>query len=148
MFVCSCISNSRLPLILVFAFSSGNLFLLWAVLAVCYIWVYNSNAVTFPCWFWFQPTVLVQHWEGSCVVMLQMCGISSQVWCPEECPNNILIKAGKLTHLSTSLTDLCFVRYPVPSFAQSFTSGSVVLTWNVFDFCVHILNPKEKTNPK
>lgn len=149
-FVCSFILNAYLSLIFVFVLFFGDLFLLWAVLAICYVWIYLSDAVTFSCQFWFQPTALVQQWERSCVVTLQLCGISSGVWCPEECPNNVLAKAGKLTHLSTSLTGQCFGRHPVPSFANSFTTGSVVLTWNFFDFCVwhhlaHIL--KSKKNP-
>lgn len=126
-FVCSFILNAHLSLIFVFAFSFGDLLLLWAVLAICDVWGYISNAVTFSCRFWFQMAVLVQQWERICVVTLQVCGFLSEVWCPEECPNNVLIRAGKLTRPSTSLTRQCFVRYPVPSSAYSFTPGSVVL---------------------
>lgn len=150
-FACLFILNACLPLIFVFVFSFEDLFLLWVVLAICYVWIYISNAVTFSCQFWFQPTMLVQQWERSCVVTLRVCGVSSELWCPEECPNNVLIKAGKLTYLSTSLIGQCFVRYPVPSSAYSFTPGSVVLTWNFFYFCVWLHLAcilKSKKNPK
>lgn len=85
----------------------------------------------------------------SSVVTFQVtfCDVLS-VWCPEQCSNNILIKAGKLTHLSSSLPvgvllgTLCHL---LPAF-----SPQDLLYWlgiSVTFICAQILKSR-KTQPK
>lgn len=123
--------------------------LLWALLAICYVWDYISNAVTSLCWLWFQLTMLLQHLWGALWLTLQVtwCDILSEVWCPEECSNNVLIKAGKLTHLSTSLP--VSVLLGTLSHLLPAVSSLDLLCWlriSVTFICAHILKSRKTQN--
>lgn len=90
-------------------------------------------------------TLLVQHLWGALWFTLQVTFHDVlSVWCPEQCSNNVLIKAGKLTHLSSSLpvSVLCHL---LPAF-----SPQDLLCWlgiSVTFICAHILKSR-KTQSK
>lgn len=105
-FVCisSFILNAHLSLGFVFCVFLWGFVFLWALFAICYVWDYISSAVASLCWLIPADCVGATFVRSSVVNGTgNIFDVLSEVWCPEDCSNNVLIKAGKSTHLSTSL---------------------------------------------